>query len=52
MACLKNRTKANMAGALRMRGKGGRGELSWVWKAGRNGEDQITEGLLGQGREV
>ena len=40
-----------MAGALRIRGRGGKGELSWVCKASRGGEDQITEGLLG-GSEV
>lgn len=46
---LRNRTEASVAGASRLRGRGGRGELSGVRKAGRNGEDQSTESLSGQG---
>lgn len=44
--------EASVLGALRMRGRGGRGELSRGWKRGRNGEDETTEGLIGQGKEV
>lgn len=44
--------ETSVLGALRTRGRGGRAELSREWKGGRNGEDDITEGLIGQGKEV
>ena len=47
----KEQNKGKCGRSIEDKGQEGRGGLSWVWKAGRGGEDQIIKGLLGQGRE-
>ena len=52
LGLFKEQNKGKYGRSIEDKGQRGRGGLSWVWKAGRDGEDQIIEGLLGQGREV